>query len=54
MTRPLSPVRRDPERRQGLPCIRGHRIPVRAIKSLSRDGYSAERIVREYPGMGGA
>lgn len=35
----------------GDPCIRGTRIPVRAIKSFANAGYSPADIIREYPGL---
>ena len=31
--------------------IAGTRIPLKAILSLHQDGYSADAIVREYPGL---
>lgn len=46
-----SPVSRDPDVCQGLPCIRGTRIPVRAVKRFYRAGHGIAMIMDEYPGL---
>lgn len=39
----------DPAICSGKPCIAGTRIMVRVIVSMFAGGYTAERILREYP-----
>mgnify|MGYP003580516112 CR=1 FL=1 len=46
-----SMISRRPDIMQGLPCIRGTRIPVRAVKNFADAGYSPKDIVREYPSL---
>lgn len=47
-------ISRRPDIMQGLPCIRGTRVPVRAVKSFYDAGYTADAIIREYPSLNGA
>lgn len=42
-------VESDPEILGGKPVVRGTRIPVDLVLELVNLGYSAERIVEEYP-----
>jgi uncharacterized protein (DUF433 family) len=47
----MSLISRRRDVMQGLPCVRGTRIPVRAVKSFAAAGYSIPQIIREYPDL---
>jgi len=47
----LSRISIDPNICFGKPCIRGHRIWVSLILDLLADGWSSEKVLREYPGL---
>lgn len=60
LARELSDARRRPDAlvgkiqtrrgvQGGQPCIAGTRIPVRTIVELRRDGWSDEKLLRQYP-----
>ena len=38
-------------RMDGVPCIRGLRIPVATIVAMMADGMSAEEILKAYPDL---
>lgn len=40
-----------PDQMDGLPCIRGLRIPVAAVVGMVADGMSESEIVAAYPGL---
>lgn len=41
----------DPEIMDGLPTIKGTRIPVYLIMELFEGGYSIDEIIKEYPAL---
>ena len=41
----------DPEKMNGVPCIRGLRIPVATVVDLVANGLSRERILEYYPDL---
>lgn len=46
-----SHISRDPEIMGGSPCVRGTRIPTRAIRHFHEDGYTVAQIIGEYPSL---
>lgn len=48
---PAPAVTSDPAILGGEPCIAGTRVPAAAVKRCRADGWSVERIMREYPGL---
>lgn len=47
----LSRISIDPEICFGKPCIRGHRIWVSLVLDMLSSGWTASRILDEYPGL---
>ena len=47
----LSRISMDPEVCFGKPCIRGHRIWVSLVLDLLRSGWTAPRVLEQYPGI---
>lgn len=41
----------DAKQMDGLPCIRGLRIPVTTVVSMVADGMSDDEILRAYPDL---
>jgi uncharacterized protein (DUF433 family) len=41
----------DPGQMGGVPCVRGLRIPVASVVSMTADGMSREEILRAYPNL---
>lgn len=41
----------DPEVMEGMPCIRGLRIPVATVVTMVADGMTPEEIVAELPDL---
>lgn len=41
----------DPARMDGVPCIRGLRIPVSTVVGMVADGMTVEEIVDAYPDL---
>jgi uncharacterized protein (DUF433 family) len=41
----------DPAQMDGVPCIRGLRIPVAAVVGMLADEMSAERIIDAFPDL---
>jgi uncharacterized protein (DUF433 family) len=41
----------DPEKMDGVPCIRGLRIPVATIVEMVAEGMSEGEILRAYPDL---
>lgn len=41
----------NPRQMDGVPCIRGLRIPVATIVAMMADGMSAEEILKAYPDL---
>ena len=41
----------DPRQMDGVPCIRGLRIPVATVVDMVADGMSEEEILRAYPDL---
>ena len=39
------------ERRRGVPCIRGLRIPVATVVDMVADGMPTDEILRAYPDL---
>ena len=51
MTKQDSPVWRRKDIQSGRYCVRGTRVPIGALFSFSKCGYSVEEIVQEYPSL---
>ena len=47
----LSRISMDPDVCFGKPCIRGHRIWVSLVLDLLRSGWTAPRVLEQYPGI---
>jgi len=47
----LSTIEINPDVMDGLPCIRGTRIPVYIILELLQEGHTFEAIIKEYPNL---
>ena len=47
----LSRISMDPDVCFGKPCIRGHRIWVALVLDLLRSGWTAPRVLEQYPGI---
>jgi uncharacterized protein (DUF433 family) len=47
----LSTIEISPDVMDGLPCIRGTRIPVYIILELLQEGHDVESIIKEYPNL---
>ncbi len=47
----LSMIEINPEVMDGLPCIRGTRIPVYMIMELIQEGQDFEAIIKQYPNL---
>jgi uncharacterized protein (DUF433 family) len=41
----------NPKQMDGVPCIRGLRIPVATVVGMVADGMTDEEIVRSYPDL---
>jgi uncharacterized protein (DUF433 family) len=41
----------NPRQMEGVPCIRGLRIPVPTIVAMVADGMSTEEILKAYPDL---
>jgi uncharacterized protein (DUF433 family) len=41
----------DPAQMGGVPCIRGLRVPVATIVSMTADGMTAQEILNAYPDL---
>jgi uncharacterized protein (DUF433 family) len=41
----------DPSQMDGVPCIRGLRIPVATVVGMIADGMTAAEILRAYPDL---
>jgi uncharacterized protein (DUF433 family) len=41
----------DPAQMAGVPCVRGLRIPVATVVSMTADGMTAEEILAAYPDL---
>lgn len=41
----------DPEQMEGVPCIRGLRIPVATVVGMIADGTQEDEILRNYPDL---
>jgi uncharacterized protein (DUF433 family) len=41
----------NPAQMNGMPCIRGLRIPVATVVGMVADGMSEEQILRAYPDL---
>lgn len=41
----------DPNQMDGVPCIRGLRIPVATVIDMVADGIATEEILRAYPDL---
>jgi uncharacterized protein (DUF433 family) len=41
----------DPKRMDGVPCIRGLRIPVATVVGMVADGMSEKEILKAYPDL---
>lgn len=41
----------DPEQMDGLPCIRGLRIPVATVVSMVAEGMTDTEILNEFPSL---
>ena len=41
----------DPKQMDGLPCIRGLRIPVATVVAMVADGMTAADILKAYPDL---
>ncbi|WNM61877.1 DUF433 domain-containing protein [Candidatus Nitrospira neomarina] len=42
----------NPRQMDGVPCIRGLRIPVATIMAMMADGMGTEEILKAYPHLG--
>ena len=51
MTMRFGRITVDPAQMEGVPCIRGLRIPVATVVGLVAQGMAEERIVTEYPDL---
>ena len=47
----LSMIEISPEIMDGLPCVRGTRVPVYVILELLQEGHSFEAIQKEHPNL---
>ena len=47
----LSMIEINPEIMDGLPCVRGTRVPVYVILELLQEGHSFETIQKEHPNL---
>lgn len=50
MTR-FSRITMDPEQMDGVPCIRGLRIPVATVVAMAGDGLTEDEILEAYPDL---
>lgn len=50
MTR-FSRITIDPEQMDGVPCIRGLRIPVATVVAMAGDGMTEDEILEAYPDL---
>jgi uncharacterized protein (DUF433 family) len=41
----------DPDQMNGVPCIRGRRIPVATVVGMMAEGMSEEEILEAYPDL---
>lgn len=41
----------DPARMDGVPCLRGLRIPVSTVVEMTADGMTVEEIVESHPDL---
>ena len=41
----------DPRQMGGVPCMRGHRIPVATVVGMVADEMSTDEILRTYPDL---
>jgi uncharacterized protein (DUF433 family) len=41
----------EPDKMDGVPCIRGLRIPVATVVGMVADGMSEEEILKAYPDL---
>jgi len=47
----LARISIDPKVCGGKPCIRGHRVWVSLVLDLLAGGWTAEEVLRNYPGL---
>lgn len=47
----MSRITIDPKQMNGVPCIRGLRIPVATVVGMVADGMSPEEILRAFPDL---
>lgn len=47
----LAMIEIDPEVMDGLPCIKGGRVPVYIILELLQEGHDFEAIIKQYPSL---
>jgi uncharacterized protein (DUF433 family) len=41
----------NPRQMDGIPCIRGLRIPVAAVVSMVAEGMTTDEILKDYPDL---
>jgi uncharacterized protein (DUF433 family) len=44
----MSRIQVSPQIHFGKPCVAGTRIPVQAVLELVRDGFTSEKIIRDF------
>ena len=47
----LTRITSQPDKRGGVPCIRGLRIPVATVVGMVAEGMSVEEILADYPDL---
>ena len=41
----------DPKQMNGVPCLRGRRLPVATVVGMVAEGMAVEEIVRDFPDL---